>query len=174
MGNYQSPLDFAKDVRLIFENSKNYNTNKRSRIYSMTIRLSTVFEERIRAILASYKQRKDTAGKKETGAKSKGKSLAAPAGRKDRKETAKTNGNDEQETKRIPKMVLSRINSGQVIMDFDLTLRITYIKLYWIGWLLVGCSPSAELGRCSNMLKLYYTFFFFFTYTYYFTYFSQT
>jgi len=31
-GNYDDPLDFAKDVRLIFQNSKNYNTNKRSRV----------------------------------------------------------------------------------------------------------------------------------------------
>jgi bromodomain and WD repeat domain-containing protein 1/3 len=31
-GNYQSPLEFCKDMRLIFTNSKNYNTNKRSRV----------------------------------------------------------------------------------------------------------------------------------------------
>lgn len=31
-GNYESPLDFAKDVRMIFQNSKNYNTNKRSKV----------------------------------------------------------------------------------------------------------------------------------------------
>lgn len=31
-GNYESPLGFCKDMRLIFVNSKNYNTNKRSRV----------------------------------------------------------------------------------------------------------------------------------------------
>jgi bromodomain and WD repeat domain-containing protein 1/3 len=31
-GNYESPLEFCKDMRLIFMNSKNYNTNKRSRV----------------------------------------------------------------------------------------------------------------------------------------------
>lgn len=31
-GNYTSPIEFAKDMRLIFENSRNYNTNKRSRV----------------------------------------------------------------------------------------------------------------------------------------------
>lgn len=31
-GNYESPLEFCKDMRLIFINSKNYNTNKRSRV----------------------------------------------------------------------------------------------------------------------------------------------
>lgn len=33
-GNYESPNEFAKDVRLIFTNSRNYNTNKRSRVSS--------------------------------------------------------------------------------------------------------------------------------------------
>ena len=31
-GNYESPHEFCKDMRLIFINSKNYNTNKRSRV----------------------------------------------------------------------------------------------------------------------------------------------
>lgn len=31
-GNYDGPLEFAKDIRLIFQNSRNYNTNKRSRV----------------------------------------------------------------------------------------------------------------------------------------------
>lgn len=30
--NYLTPQDFAKDMRLIFQNSRNYNTNKRSRV----------------------------------------------------------------------------------------------------------------------------------------------
>lgn len=34
-GNYQSPAEFVKDVRLIFTNSRNFNTNKRSRVSSM-------------------------------------------------------------------------------------------------------------------------------------------
>lgn len=31
-GNYASQAAFIKDMRLIFTNSKNYNTNKRSRV----------------------------------------------------------------------------------------------------------------------------------------------
>lgn len=54
-GNYEDPLDFAKDVRLIFQNSKNYNTNKRSRIYSMTLRLSALFESHIKTVISSWK-----------------------------------------------------------------------------------------------------------------------
>lgn len=31
-GNYDAVSDFVKDMRLIFSNSRNYNTNKRSRV----------------------------------------------------------------------------------------------------------------------------------------------
>lgn len=31
-GNYETPQEFAKDVKLIFTNSRNYNTNKRSKV----------------------------------------------------------------------------------------------------------------------------------------------
>lgn len=31
-GNYETPMEFSKDIRLIFQNSRNYNTNKRSRV----------------------------------------------------------------------------------------------------------------------------------------------
>lgn len=52
---YPSPVEFCKDVRLIFANSRNYNINKKSRIYSMTIRLSALFEERIRPITLDWR-----------------------------------------------------------------------------------------------------------------------
>ena len=63
VGNYSSPADFAKDMRLIIENSKNYNTNKKSRIYAMTIRLSVAFEEHFAPILESYKRRHSSSSK---------------------------------------------------------------------------------------------------------------
>lgn len=63
VSNYATPMDFAKDVRLIFENSKKYNTLKKSRIFAMTVRLSASFEEHIRGILASYKHRKSSDSK---------------------------------------------------------------------------------------------------------------
>lgn len=31
-GNYENPIEFAKDVRLIFSNSKAYTPNKKSRV----------------------------------------------------------------------------------------------------------------------------------------------
>lgn len=57
-GNYESPLDFAKDVRLVFTNSKHYNTNNRSRIYSMTSRLSVKFEKHIKLVLQIFRKAK--------------------------------------------------------------------------------------------------------------------
>ncbi|XP_053693465.1 PH-interacting protein [Sabethes cyaneus] len=54
-GNYEAPLDFCKDMKLIFQNSRNYNTNKRSRIYSMTLRLSTLFEAHMKPIIYVWK-----------------------------------------------------------------------------------------------------------------------
>ncbi|XP_037956286.1 bromodomain and WD repeat-containing protein 3-like isoform X1 [Teleopsis dalmanni] len=72
-GNYDDPLDFAKDVRLIFINSKNYNTNKRSRdyssIYSMTLRLSALFESHIKTVVSNWKaaRRRANKNKKNSG-----------------------------------------------------------------------------------------------------------
>uniref|UniRef100_A0A3Q2Q010 PH-interacting protein n=1 Tax=Fundulus heteroclitus TaxID=8078 RepID=A0A3Q2Q010_FUNHE len=54
-GNYSSPIELSKDVRLIFSNSKAYTPSKKSRIYSMSLRLSALFEEHISAILSDYK-----------------------------------------------------------------------------------------------------------------------
>ncbi|XP_033635056.1 PC3-like endoprotease variant B isoform X1 [Asterias rubens] len=52
---YQDPMEFCKDVRLVFTNSKGYTPNKKSKIYSMTLRLSALFEEQFRPILSDYK-----------------------------------------------------------------------------------------------------------------------
>ncbi|XP_068137626.1 PH-interacting protein isoform X2 [Hyperolius riggenbachi] len=53
-GTYESPMDLYKDVRLIFSNSKAYTPSKRSKIYSMSLRLSAFFEERVGSILSDY------------------------------------------------------------------------------------------------------------------------
>ncbi|XP_053314534.1 PH-interacting protein isoform X2 [Spea bombifrons] len=51
---YESPMDLCKDVRLIFSNSKAYTPSKRSKIYSMSLRLSAFFEERASTVLSDY------------------------------------------------------------------------------------------------------------------------
>ncbi|KAM9734018.1 bromodomain and WD repeat-containing protein 3 [Menidia menidia] len=52
---YENPVELCKDTRLIFANAKAYTPNKRSKIYSMTLRLSAFFEEHIRTIISEYK-----------------------------------------------------------------------------------------------------------------------
>ncbi|KAM8954150.1 PH-interacting protein [Pelodytes ibericus] len=54
-GNYESPMELCKDVRLIFSNSKSYTPSKRSKIYSMSLRLSAFFEERVSTILSDFR-----------------------------------------------------------------------------------------------------------------------
>ncbi|KAM3601314.1 uncharacterized protein V6R79_010548 [Siganus canaliculatus] len=54
-GNYENPMEFAKDIRLIFSNSKAYTPNKKSQIYTMTLNLSAFFEKHIIAIISDYK-----------------------------------------------------------------------------------------------------------------------
>ena len=49
-GHYATPSEFAKDVRLIFVNSKKFSSNKESLIYKMTDRLSLLFEDYFRHI----------------------------------------------------------------------------------------------------------------------------
>ncbi|XP_067364956.1 bromodomain and WD repeat-containing protein 3 isoform X2 [Channa argus] len=54
-GHYENPIELCKDTRLIFANAKAYTPNKRSKIYSMTLRLSAFFEEQIRTIISEFK-----------------------------------------------------------------------------------------------------------------------
>ncbi|KAK9511582.1 hypothetical protein O3M35_000212 [Rhynocoris fuscipes] len=54
-GNYATPLEFCKDIRTIFSNSRSYNTNKRSKIYVMTVRLSAMAEEHMKKIIQNWK-----------------------------------------------------------------------------------------------------------------------
>ncbi|XP_058040935.1 bromodomain and WD repeat-containing protein 1 isoform X1 [Ahaetulla prasina] len=53
--NYDTPMELWKDVKLIFNNAKAYTPNKRSKIYSMTLRLSALFEEKIRRIISDFR-----------------------------------------------------------------------------------------------------------------------
>lgn len=46
-GNYETPAEFAKDVKLIFTNSRTYNTNKRSKVREMKSKLNVLFRKKI-------------------------------------------------------------------------------------------------------------------------------
>jgi bromodomain and WD repeat domain containing protein 1/3 len=43
-GNYDSPIEFAKDVKLIFTNSKNFNTNKKSKVSIQIEKISLLID----------------------------------------------------------------------------------------------------------------------------------
>ena len=57
-GRQATTVDFAKDVRFIFENSKKYNQDKTSKISKMAFRLLNLFEEQFCQIPATYGDRK--------------------------------------------------------------------------------------------------------------------
>ncbi|KAJ8679018.1 hypothetical protein QAD02_014805 [Eretmocerus hayati] len=58
-GNYETPHAFAKDVRLIFSNSRQFNVNKRSKIWTMTNRLSNIFDDLISPVISRWKSHKN-------------------------------------------------------------------------------------------------------------------
>ncbi|MBN3285500.1 PHIP protein, partial [Polyodon spathula] len=79
-GNYESPTQLCKDVRLIFSNSKAYTPSKKSRIYSMSLRLSALFEEHVSIILSTYKSaHRFHAAKNLTRQKKKRRRSASPS-----------------------------------------------------------------------------------------------
>ena len=59
---YATPNEFAKDVRLIFENSKKLYPNTKYKIYGQTDQLSFLFEKHFHNILTSYETRKTEYG----------------------------------------------------------------------------------------------------------------
>ncbi|XP_052810053.1 PH-interacting protein-like isoform X2 [Mya arenaria] len=55
-GEYTDPTQLARDMAHIFSNSKFYNTNKRSRIYTMTLRLSAMFDSHMKEIISTWRK----------------------------------------------------------------------------------------------------------------------
>lgn len=56
IGEFDSPLEFRRDVHLIFRNSREYNTDPKAKILSMTVKLEAWFEQRINPIIAEWKR----------------------------------------------------------------------------------------------------------------------
>ena len=55
-GLYDNMREFRKDIDLIFLNSKTYNTDKRSNIYTMTLNMSSLCKERLDEIARHHKR----------------------------------------------------------------------------------------------------------------------
>ncbi|XP_017084121.2 bromodomain and WD repeat-containing protein 3 isoform X2 [Drosophila eugracilis] len=104
-GNYDDPLDFAKDVRLIFQNSKNYNTNKRSRIYAMTLRLCALFESHIKTVVTNWKAACRRANKNKSGSSGgggRGGSSSSPNKRANKERSSRRNQKTSAAARRLP------------------------------------------------------------------------
>ena len=56
IGDYSNPLDFQKDVNLIFNNSREYNTNPNSKVLKMTTKLENWFDERIAGLIRDWRK----------------------------------------------------------------------------------------------------------------------
>ena len=76
IGDHSDPVEFAKDVRLIFKNSKDYNTDPKSKILAMTHKLENWFEDRIGDLIHDWKMtnRRLTMAKRKHKAKKQDKS----------------------------------------------------------------------------------------------------
>ncbi|KAF0992557.1 hypothetical protein HZS_1340, partial [Henneguya salminicola] len=53
-GAYLSPDQFVNDIKLLLQNSRLYNTNPRSNIYGMTLRLNNLFNKKIEEMLPCW------------------------------------------------------------------------------------------------------------------------
>ena len=73
IGDYGSPLDFQKDMDLIFINSRKYNTNPGSRVLRMTNRLEEWFDVHILPLIRDWRRTNRRLAKHKAGYKGKGK-----------------------------------------------------------------------------------------------------
>ena len=83
IGDYNSPVDFQKDVKLIFKNSQDFNTNPKSKVLGMTHRLEEWFEQRIGTLIHDWKMttRRLTLAKRNHKAKKQDKSPVGYSGK---------------------------------------------------------------------------------------------
>merc|ERR1712029_810259 len=55
-GEYNSPLELQKDVMLIFSNSFQYNTNKKSEVLGMTKSLKAFFLDEFQGVISNWRK----------------------------------------------------------------------------------------------------------------------
>merc|ERR1712013_282359 len=56
VGEYENPLDFQKDMMLIFSNSFQYNTNKKSKVLGMTKSLKAFFLDEFHGVISNWRR----------------------------------------------------------------------------------------------------------------------
>ena len=109
IGDYNSPEDFKKDIRLIFKNSEEFNTNPKSKVLGMTQKLEDWFNQRITTLVHDWKMtlRRLTNAKIKHKAKkqdqspdlqrSKGKGKGKGKGQSNRINKKRTDSTDEED-----------------------------------------------------------------------------
>jgi len=94
---YDDAETVIRDVRLVFSNSRLYNTNKRSRIYGMTLRLSALFETKVDDLLSHSDARK-TRKQKPQGTRVSRYSTGSKMENTDRKYSVSSDGSSSRQT----------------------------------------------------------------------------
>jgi hypothetical protein len=82
IGDYSSPLEFEKDVHLIFKNSKEYNTVSGSKVLKMTHKMEEWFDGKLPELVSDWRKtnRRLTAAKHKHKAKMRHSSGASSTG----------------------------------------------------------------------------------------------
>uniref|UniRef100_A0A4X2KWL4 Bromodomain and WD repeat domain containing 3 n=1 Tax=Vombatus ursinus TaxID=29139 RepID=A0A4X2KWL4_VOMUR len=140
-GNYASPLEFYKDVRLIFTNSKAYTPNKKSRIYSMTLRLSALFENHIKNITSDYKSTIQCQKRKRPPYRKRLRSSSSSPNSNQSIDELLTNGNGKEHRKGVKRKLLTASEDDESLDEEDGEKKGTKEKT---------CLSSSESGESSS------------------------
>eukprot|EP00092_Neocalanus_flemingeri_P004293 GFUD01004614.1.p1 GENE.GFUD01004614.1~~GFUD01004614.1.p1 ORF type:complete len:2283 (-),score=565.95 GFUD01004614.1:61-6909(-) len=107
VGEYENPLDFQKDMMLMFSNSFQYNTNKKSKVLGMTKRLKAHFLDEFQGVISNWRRVNRRIGflkKKGTSKSPKSTPMKKTPSKKKRRtrkkeEQYETEGTDDEEDK---------------------------------------------------------------------------
>jgi hypothetical protein len=104
IGEYQTPVDLQKDVALMFRNSKQYNTDSKSKILTITTKLEAWFEKRMSRLLHDWRRTKrrlsggrSSRSKSETRKGYKGKGKGTGKGQSNRIKRKKQRSDDDDD-----------------------------------------------------------------------------
>ena len=103
IGDYNSPLEFEKDVHLIFRNSKEYNTVPGSKVLKMTHKMEEWFDDRFPELIGEWRKmnRRLSAAKHKHKAKMRHSSGASSTGTTDARSKGKGKGKGKGQSNRI-------------------------------------------------------------------------
>ena len=103
IGDYNSPLEFEKDVHLIFRNSKEYNTVPGSKVLKMTHKMEEWFDDRFPELIGEWRKmnRRLSAAKHKHKAKMRHSSGASSTGTTEARSKGKGKGKGKGQSNRI-------------------------------------------------------------------------